>query len=187
MDSPFMDFFADGLAARGFRVARFEFPYMAGRRGGGPKRPPDAMPVLAATWRQALAELIPMVGRERLAIGGKSMGGRVASMIADQFRVAGVACLGYPFHPAGRPDKPRTGHLGSLRTPTLICQGSRDALGNRRVVEGYTLSPAIRIRWLEGGDHGFVPLAGSGRGRAELWTEALNEVAGFLAALARRH
>lgn len=96
-----------------------------------------------------------------LVIGGKSMGGRVASMVADELhrdgKAAGLLCLGYPFHPPGRPDRPRTRHLETLETPALICQGTRDPFGTREDVESYRLSDRIGILWLEDGDHDFSP------------------------------
>ena len=96
-----------------------------------------------------------------LVIGGKSMGGRVASMIADQLhasgRIAGLLCLGYPFHPIGKPDQLRTAHLVEMRTPTLIVQGTRDLFGTREEVANYKLSKAIEIFWLEDGDHDLKP------------------------------
>lgn len=158
MDTPFMTFFAAGLASRGWRVVRFEFPYMAARRHGDRRLPPDRQPVLLETWRRVIETL----GPERLVIGGKSMGGRMASLIADEARaggrgVRGLACLGYPFHPAGRPERLRTGHLATMATPCLICQGTRDALGNAEEVAGYTLSRSIRLHWAPDGDHDLKP------------------------------
>lgn len=171
MDSPFMAFFAEGLAARGLRVARFEFPYMAARRADGRKRGPDRADALLATWRQAIAEL---GGARRLVIGGKSMGGRIASLAADAAGVRGLICLGYPFHPPGRPAAPRTAHLETLATPALIVQGTRDPFGTPDEVAGYALSPAVRVRWIEDGDHDLVPRKRSGRSRDENWREALD-------------
>ncbi|HER26990.1 MAG TPA: alpha/beta fold hydrolase, partial [Rhodospirillales bacterium] len=130
MDTPFMATFADGLAGRGFRVVRFEFPYMAERRRGGGRRPPNPARVLFECWQAVIDRL----GPENLIISGKSMGGRYASMIADQAKVRGVVCLGYPFHPPGKPEKLRVEHLQTMTTPTLILQGDRDALGNRQEV-----------------------------------------------------
>ena len=98
MDTPFLDFFARGLASEGIRVARFEFPYMAERRKTGRKRPPDREPRLRETWQQAIDD----VANQRLVIGGKSLGGRIASLVADTSRVQGLVCIGYPFHPPGR-------------------------------------------------------------------------------------
>ncbi len=179
MDSPFMAAFAEGLAERGFRVARFEFPYMAERRRSGKKRPPDRANVLLDAWRAVIVAL----GPERLVIGGKSLGGRIASMIADETGVRGLACLGYPFHPPGRPENPRIEHLATLATPALILQGTRDPLGSPDEVRGYPLSPAIRVHWLEDGDHGFKPRKASGRGERQNRDEGIDAVAAFLADL----
>jgi predicted alpha/beta-hydrolase family hydrolase len=122
-------------------------------------------------------------GGERLVIGGKSMGGRIASMVADEVGARGLVCLGYPFHPPGRPEKLRTAHLETLSTPALIVQGTRDAFGTREDVLGYRLSPAIRVAWLEDGDHSWKPRASSGRTEAQNMAEALTAIRGFLAAL----
>ena len=181
MDTPFMAAFADGLGRRGYRVVRFEFPYMAKRREDGKRRPPDRAPLLLDCWRAVIAEL----GPERLVIGGKSMGGRMASMVADEAGVRGLVCLGYPFHAPGRPDKVRTEHLTALRTPTLILQGSRDSLGNADDAAGYALSPAIRIHWLEDGDHGFKPRRKSGLTEAGNWAAAIDAFGGFLDGIGR--
>ncbi|ETW11153.1 putative hydrolase protein [Roseivivax marinus] len=158
MDTRFMTEVAEGLATRGVSVLRFEFDYMADRRTGGAKRPPPDMAILEEEFRTALAE-VDVDGP--LLIGGKSMGGRVATLIADEAfessRIAGVLCLGYPFHPPGKPDNLRTAHLVGLRTPALICQGTRDPFGTPRDVAGYGLSDAIRLHWLEDGDHDLAP------------------------------
>jgi len=180
MDSPFMQAFAEGLAARGLRCARFEFPYMAGRRTDGVKRPPNPTPALLKSWR----EVVENIGRDRLVIGGKSMGGRMASLLAAELEaerapVRGVVCLGYPFHPPGKPEKLRTEHLTALRTPTLICQGTRDPFGTEEEVPAYQLSRAIRLHWLADGDHGFKPRKASGRTEAGNWAEALDAIKAF--------
>jgi len=158
MDTAWMTAVAGKLAERGLRVVRFEFAYMAGRRSGGSRRPPPKVTLLAEEYRAAIAAL---PGEGRLIIGGKSMGGRVASLIADDLhaerRIAGLLCLGYPFHPTGKPETLRTGHLAQLRTPTLICQGTRDPFGTQGEVAGYALSPAIALHWLEDGDHDLKP------------------------------
>ena len=160
MDSPFMSQVAKGVAAGGgVRVVRFEFPYMAARRSGGRRGAPDREPVLLESWRDVIAEL---GNPSRMAIGGKSMGGRIASMVADEEKVAGLVCLGYPFHPPGNPARTRTAHLEHLRTPALIIQGERDSFGRRDEVAGYRLSPAIHIEWIADGDHSFKPRASSG-------------------------
>jgi hypothetical protein len=179
MDSPFMAGFAAGLAARGCRVARFEFPYMAASRRDGRRRPPDRQPALLECWREAVAAL----GPERLVIGGKSMGGRMASLVADELGVRGLVCLGYPFHPSGRPERTRVDHLAALKTPTLICQGTRDPLGSHAEVASYTLSPATHLHWLEDGDHDLKPRRASGRTHEQNLGEAVAAVAAFLTRL----
>ncbi len=122
---------AEALAEQGLRVVRFEFSYMAARRTEGTRKPPPRAEKLNSEYLAAI-EALPLDGP--LIIGSKSMGGRVASMIADELfeadRVAGLLCAGYPFHPIGKPDKLRTDHLKHLRTPTLICQGTRDQFGS---------------------------------------------------------
>src|SRR5512141_1435909 len=123
MDTPFLNVIAKGLGERGIRVARFEFPYMAARREGRRKGAPDREPVLLDSWREAISQL---GGGPSLAIGGKSLGGRMASLIADEQRVRALVCFGYPFHPPGRPDRLRTKHLSELTTPALIIQRARD-------------------------------------------------------------
>jgi len=181
MNTPFLSSVARGLAAGGYRVARFEFPYMRARRDTGRKGgAPDREPILRNSWKDVVAELN---GGERLVIGGKSMGGRIASMVADEVGARGLVCLGYPFHPPGRPEKLRTSHLETLSTPALIVQGTRDAFGTREDVLGYRLSPAIRVTWLEDGDHSWKPRASSGRTEAQNMAEALTAIRGFLAAL----
>lgn len=179
MDTPFMTHFAAGIAAGGYRVARFEFPYMVKRREDGGKRPPDRMPRLMDAFDAA----IDQVGPEGLVIGGKSMGGRVASLIAERHGVAGLVCLGYPFHPPGKPDKPRVDHLEAIQVPTLIVQGERDSLGRRDEIDGYSLSPRIHLRFLADGDHSFKPRKASGRTERQNWTEGVAAVTAFLETL----
>jgi len=160
MDSPFMNTIGAGLAGGGYRVARFEFPYMAARREGRRTGAPDRESVLLQTWRDVIAELS---GGASLVIGGKSLGGRIASMVADETGVLGLLCLGYPFHaPGKRADAHRLEHLRSMRTPALIIQGERDSFGNRDEVESYRLAPSIKIAWMPDGDHSFKPRARSG-------------------------
>ena len=180
MDSPFMAAFAEGVAASGFRAARFEFPYMVRRRETGTRKPPDRGPVLLDTWRAVIREL----GPGNLVIGGKSMGGRIASMVADETGVRGLVCLGYPFHGPGKPmNSDRLAHLEILGTPALFCQGTRDSLGSAEDVAGYTLSPAIQLNWLQDGDHGFKPRKASGLTEEGNWTAAIDAVVRFLEGL----
>lgn len=159
MDSDWMNAMAAKIAAHGIRVTRFEFGYMAARREGDGKRPPPAPA------NRLIGEYVGAIsGIARsgpLFIGGKSLGGRMASMIAErQFAdgaIAGLVCLGYPFHPPGQPEKLRTDHLEAISCPTLICQGERDPFGTRDDVAGYALSPQIRVEWLADGDHDLKP------------------------------
>ncbi len=175
-----MNAVAGGLASRGVRVARFEFPYMARRREAGKRAAPDREPVLRSAWRDVVEKL---GGGERLAIGGKSLGGRMASLVADELRVRGLVCLGYPFHPPGRPERLRTAHLAGLATPALVVQGTRDPFGSPAEVTGYALSPRVRVVWIEDGDHDLRPRARSGRSAARNLDEAIEAVATFLGEL----
>ncbi len=181
MDSGFMNRVSAGLASRGLRVARFEFPYMARRRAEGKRGAPDREPVLRERWKQIVERL---GGGRRVVVGGKSMGGRIASMIADEVGARGLVCLGYPFHPPGDRARLRTAHLAELRTPALFVQGTRDAFGTREDVAEYRLSPAIRIHWIEAGDHSLKPPASSGRTEKQNVEEAIAAAAEFVAGLA---
>jgi len=161
MDSDFMNAMAERLATLGIAVLRFEFPYMAQRRLDGGKRPPNPQARLLECWREVYERVKGQVPGA-LFIGGKSMGGRMASLLADDLGASGLVCLGYPFYAAGKPEKPRVAHLVDLATPTLIVQGERDALGNRQTVSGYELSGQIELDWLAAADHDLKPLKASG-------------------------
>jgi predicted alpha/beta-hydrolase family hydrolase len=180
MDSLALTHIAQGLGTAGFRVLRFNFPYMAERAIIGKKRPPDREPVLRPSW-QAAVDLAG--GPKGLIIGGRSMGGRIASMMADELDVAGLICLGYPFHPPGRPEKLRTEHLKELRTPTLILQGERDPFGTEAEVESFALSDKISIDWLTDGDHGFKPRKSSGVTLQQNLDAALARIVEFVGGL----
>lgn len=182
MDSDFMNGFSQRVAAAGFQVIRFEFEYMARRRQDGKRRGPDRMLKLIARFQEALAAVGPAVD---VIVGGKSMGGRVASMIADDAGVLGVLCLGYPFHPPGKPERLRTAHLERLATPTLVVQGTRDPFGTREEVPNYPLSPAIELVWLEDGEHSFKPRKKSGRTLAQNLDAAAAETVRFVSRLQR--
>lgn len=158
MDSASMNAVSANIAAAGFRVARFEFGYMAARRTEGTRKPPPKAETLNPEYINAIESL---GSKGPVIIGGKSMGGRVASMIADELyaagKISGLLCLGYPFHPPGKPENLRTRHLENLQTPALIVQGTRDEFGTRAEVETYPLSNKIRVLWLEDGDHDLKP------------------------------
>jgi predicted alpha/beta-hydrolase family hydrolase len=157
MDSPSMNAAAMALAVEGLRVHRFEFSYMAARRTGQRKPPPKAESLMG----EFRAAVDAVASNNALIIGGKSMGGRVASMVADELhtkgKINGLLCLGYPFHPPQKAEQLRTWHLARLATPALFVQGTRDTFGNREEVAGYELSPRIEILWLEDGDHDLKP------------------------------
>jgi predicted alpha/beta-hydrolase family hydrolase len=183
MDSRGMTDLATRIVARGVRVVRFEFSYMASRRSGV-RRPPPRAETLLDEYRAVVAE----VGG-RPVIGGRSMGGRVASMIADSLfdagSVAGLVCVSYPWHPPGRPDQPRVAHLAGLRVPTLIVQGTRDPFGSPEEVAEYTLSPVLEVLWLEDGDHDLRPrVSVSGFRHAQHLDTAADAVAAFVARVA---
>ena len=178
MDSPFMTAIAIGVADNGVRVVRFEFPYMQRRRAAGKGSAPDPERVLLQSWRDTITEL---GGGSGLVIGGKSLGGRIASMAADEAGVRGLVCLGYPFHAPGKPEGNRTRHLESLRTPALILQGTRDPFGSPEDLKHYRLAPTIRVEWIEDGDHSFKPRARSGRSESDNLRVAIRLVNDFMA------
>ena len=183
METPFLASFADLLAGRGIATLRFEFAYMAARRQGSRKPPPKAER-LVDEYRAAIAAAGPGAP---LIVGGKSMGGRVASLLADAAysagQIAGLVCLGYPFHPPNQPAKLRTAHLEGLACPTLIVQGERDPFGPRAEVEAMQLSPAVRYHWAGDGDHDLGPRGGSGFTRRGNLAAAADAVAVFIKGL----
>jgi uncharacterized protein len=178
---PFLIAAATAVAARGIEVVTFNFLYMEGKRGGL-----DRPAVLEATWLAAIAAVRKRKGSSRLFIGGKSMGGRFATMVAarDDVDVAGLVLLGYPLHPPGKPDRPRTEHLPRVRAPMLFVQGSRDAFGTPAelapVIE--RLPAATRLVVVEGGDHSFAVPARQGVTLAQTLARVADEVAAFLSA-----
>src|SRR5919108_1315139 len=191
MTTPFMETFARLLAERSIAVTRFEFGYMAARRTGGKRRPPPKAELLMPEYLAALEGLVPrMATEQKLLIGGKSLGGRVASLVAGDLyregRIDGLVCLGYPFHPPGKPAELRTAHLTGLTCPTLIVQGERDPFGSRAEVEGFMLSPAIRLHWAVDGDHDLGPRGGRGHTRPGNLDAAADAVAAFANAVGRR-
>lgn len=179
MDHPFLAAVAHGFAAARFRVVRFEFPYQRATRAGH-RRPPDRLPVL----QQALRDAIVAAAPRRLVLAGKSLGGRVATTLADELGAAAVVVFGYPFHPPKRPESLRIAHLADLRTPTLVLQGERDPFGTREETSTWPLSRAIRIRWFADGDHSLAPRRASGHTAAEHLAAAIDEATTFVRDLA---
>lgn len=182
MDTPFMDNIASGLASHDVRVVRFEFPYMAKRRADGKRRGPDRMPALLESWRDTLATL-DSAGAPTF-IGGKSMGGRAAATFASDKDgaegIAGVICLGYPFHPAGKPETTRLEPLQAAKRPVLVVQGERDRLGAHEEVLAYELPRLIEIDWIPDGDHSFVPRKSSGHTEPENLARAVTHITAFI-------
>lgn len=175
MDSDFMNRMTALLNEQGIRVGRFEFPYMAERRTSGKKRPPDRAPKLLAHFRAVLEP----IADQPFFIGGKSMGGRMATMLAADWPVQGVCVLGYPFHAPGK-EQPRIEHFADLQSPVLICQGERDPMGNRTEVEGYELGPSVQIHWLGDGNHDLAPRKASGLTAEQNWQSAATAINAFI-------
>lgn len=176
MDSEFMSNMAKQIANRGIRVVRFEFLYMQQQRLTGKRRPPDRQPKLVEYYDRILDELEV----EKPVIGGKSMGGRMASILAVDREVAGVAVIGYPFHAQGKPEKVRIDHLGELQVPMLVCQGDRDAMGNQHEVMHYRLPESIRIEWFADGDHDLKPRKMSGEQHERHLQRAVEVISSFV-------
>lgn len=186
METPFLTAMAELLAERGIATHRFEFAYMGARRTSSARRPPPRAERLIHEFLTAVAH---MPTGTPLLIGGKSMGGRVASLVAEELyqqgRIGGLVCLGYPFHPPKEPDRLRTRHLLELACPALIVQGERDPFGTRAEVEALSLSDAILVHWAIDGDHDLSPRAASGFTRKDNLTAAADAVASFAASSAR--
>jgi hypothetical protein len=177
--SAFMVNAAQGLASRGIAAATFDFPYMAARR-----RVPDPAPVLEQQWRDvivAASEAIPAVP---LFIGGKSMGGRIASQVAAQGAgrpLAGLVFFGYPLHPPGKPHQRRDAHLPAIREPMLFVQGARDTLGGAAEIR--ELLPELQAATLHevpGGDHSLKVPARGGPSTAAVFEEVLDVAARWM-------
>jgi predicted alpha/beta-hydrolase family hydrolase len=178
---------AEALEGAGIPTLRFDFPYrIAGRKA------PDRPPVLLAAVREAAAELSQQTGLppERLVLGGRSMGGRYCSLAVgdaeDPLPTLGLLLLGYPLHPAGKPDNLRVEHFPRLRVPTLFLSGDRDALAGKADLEKWagTIPGPVDFHWLAGGDHGFrVPKSLGGKGEAATLAEVAGVSASWVAAL----
>lgn len=185
-DSPFMQMLAESLQKYGVPSVRFEFPYMQKRRVDGKKRPPDRQPVLLEFFSCIVDQVRRDQGPDcRILVGGKSMGGRMASILASQRDgIDGVVCYGYPFHPPGKPDRWRTGHFPDIRCPVSIFQGTRDPFGKPHELEqqGEVLQ-AVQLHWLEGGDHDFRPLARQSWSQQDLVDEAARKTREFVDAI----
>ena len=176
MDHEFMQSVAKGLAFKGIRVVRFNFPYMIKRAEDGKRRPPDRAPKLL----EAYQEIIEQTDADKLVIGGKSMGGRMASHLAELDKVAAMACLGFPFHPPGKPENYKGEHLASLQKPCLILQGERDTFGKREEFPAFNLSDSVSVEFIPDGDHSFKPRKSSGHTEQQNIALAVEKLAKFI-------
>ncbi len=187
MHSEYMQYFAEQLSHQGIQVGRFNFPYMVTAIETQRRRPPDRAAKLLAAWQEIIGRVRERLAAEdddqRLAIGGKSMGGRIASMSTNHEGVDALVCLGYPFHPPAKKDKLRIEHFSDIKVPTMILQGERDTFGTRTEVRGYRLPRKIKMRWLTDGDHSFKPRKRSGVTQTENWDTAIESIIGFLGGL----
>ncbi|RLS56704.1 MAG: alpha/beta hydrolase [Planctomycetota bacterium] len=171
----FMAHFAKMLGEAGLRVVRFDYPHMVERNHTGKRRPPDKEPVLC----DYVMQVIRQIGAEKLFIGGKSTGARVAAQVADNAGVQAVACLGFPFHATSKPGEYESAPLDRIVTPTILIQGELDTFGDKEEVSGYSLSPNLQIKWIREGDHSLQPPKESKRTREENWNAAAKLVARF--------
>jgi predicted alpha/beta-hydrolase family hydrolase len=185
-NSGWMEHVSALLADAELRVLRFDFDYMAARQRTGSRRPPPRGDALKAEYEAAVRGAAARA-RGKLAIGGKSLGGRVASLVAqplfDAGTISGLVCLGYPFHPPKQPDTLRTAHLVDLTCPALIVQGARDPFGGPDEVAGYGLSRAIDVHWVRDGDHDLKPRRSSGATHNGNLADAARAIAAFCARL----
>ncbi|MBW6390885.1 alpha/beta family hydrolase [Billgrantia antri] len=177
--SLYMNQLRDALAERGVQTLAIEFAYMQRAEREGRRIPPPPVERLVeelSRWCDILTH--PQGGT--LWLGGKSMGGRVASLLAARQRAAGLILCGYPFHPPAKPETLRLAHWPQIDSPTLVVQGSRDPFGTREEVESYVLGERACVHWLEDGDHDWKPRRRSGRTQAELIEEGATAIAAFM-------
>jgi predicted alpha/beta-hydrolase family hydrolase len=177
IETEFMTTIAKGIANNEIRVLRFEFPYMTIARETGKRRAPNTAKILLQSFTDIIAK---NADNTAIFIGGKSMGGRIASMIADSNPIKGCVCLGYPFHPPGKPNKLRTEHLISTTKPICIIQGTRDTFGNKEEVSHYHLSSTVTVHWLENGDHSFKTRKKDSKTTEQLLQEAISITTQFI-------
>lgn len=181
MDSEFMNAMAEAVCEGGIQVVRFEFPYMQLRRGNGRKRPPDRMPVLLDCFQEVVHH---HGGPRRCIVAGKSMGGRVASMLLAQQQALAAVSYGYPFHPPRKPENLRNQHWRTIINPWLIVQGTRDPFGGTEEWSGFCLPESCTLLAMEDGDHDFKPRKRSGWTQAQLWQLAAQWTVKFVLDLA---
>lgn len=173
MDSDFMQAVANHLAGSTLSVLRFNFQYMQAASDSGRRRAPDRAPKLEQCWREVADHARQKFAPHRLFLGGKSMGGRMATRIAaDGYRCDGLLLLGYPLHPPGKPEKLRAEHLAAITCPMLFIQGSRDSLCRLDLLQPILAAlPSARLHRIEGGDHSFKLLKRLQRSQTEMIAE----------------
>jgi uncharacterized protein len=176
-DGPFMNHMAEGLVTQGIGVCRFNFPYA--ERG---RRTPDRQPVLEQAYREVVASLRARA-HERLILGGKSMGGRIAShIVAAGVEADGLVFLGYPLHPPGKPERLRADHLRSVSVPMLFVEGTRDPFCPLATLDRVRagLAAPTEVAVIDGGDHSFKLRGSAGRSTAEAWSQVVTEVSDWV-------
>jgi len=175
LHDPFGRYACRRLAVEGLTCFRFQFPYMEAKR-----RAPDRSAVLEATWR-AVIEAVRTPG-EKLIVGGRSMGGRIATQVVAQGeRVDALALFAYPLHSPARPDQWRDAHLSSISVPTLFCSGTRDAFAAPDELHAVAAKmKRATVHLLDGADHGYAVAASSGRKREDVWAEAVDTMMDWL-------
>ncbi len=179
MNSEFMNYFSKNLSKLGFFCVRFQFPYMTKQIIEGKKSFPDKFDVLKKSWLIAINH----VNKKDVIIGGKSMGGRIATLIANEVKPKGVIVLGYPFFNSRGTNENRLKHLENINTPTLICQGENDNLGKRCEVEKLHLSKKINIHWIESANHSLIPPKRTGKTMNQCWDRCIVSIKYFINSL----
>lgn len=179
-NSEFMQIVAAGLAKQGINVIRFNFAYMQLAQELGKRRPPDRADKLLVQFNTVLNEIDQSLP---VFVGGKSMGGRMASMLLTQSNALACICMGYPFHPPAKPEKLRTEHLLAIDKPVLILQGERDTFGTREEIVSFNLSQQVNVSYLNDGDHNFKPRKKSGCTLDQNLNQAIEQSAAFMKAL----
>lgn len=176
-NSEFMQLMAKGIVEHEINVVRFNFAYMQLAQESGKRRPPDRADKLLSQFTELLNQIDNSLP---IFIGGKSMGGRIASMLLEESTAEGCVCMGYPFHPPGKPEKLRTQHLLSINKPLLILQGERDTFGKREEIASFNLSQQIQVSYLADGDHSFKPRKASGHNIEANLHKAIEHSAAFI-------
>lgn len=189
IDSDFMVDITHQLNDVGLKTIPFNFPYMDIMKETGKRRPPDRMPKLIESFRQKIVEVSKKYPEKKIIIGGKSMGGRVASLVTVELEsikpktIEACICLGFPFHPPKKLDKYRGEHLVDIKTPTLILQGERDPMGTNKEVKNYDFSPLVTVKAIPDGDHSFKPRVKSGYTLAQNISLCISTIRTFVRAL----